>query len=1364
MKKYFLGILLVILAVSSAGAAITPVRGWTDSGKVIAAAMGFAEQQTPVVVEDGTGGMVAAWVDGRVTSYAVYAMKLDSSGTKQWTPTGGVTVCAANAGGSVAVASDGTNFFIAWDDLRSGAGSGDIYVQKINSSGVPQWTENGISVVSDATLGLQGTPQIIADGLGGCIVTYGDARGGSQDIRAQKFNSSGTRQWGDSNGAGVCIAADTQWSPVLASDGSNGAIITWNDMRGGLGTMDIYAQKVASDGTVGGGSWIADGVIICAAANEQTAAKIISNGSGGAIITWMDGRILGSGFENIYAQKVANDGTVGGGLWVTDGVTICAAANQQYGPELCTDGAGGAIITWKDGRVGDGTNDIYAQKIMSDGSVGGGSDWPVNGQAVCTAAKEQAEPRIVSDGSGGAIITWYDNRVGSDMKVMPGLEQYDIYAFRINNDGTSAWGVANGVAVYTGLKGVNPRIITDGSHGAIIVFQDVRNNDTSYDIYAQKLNSSGSSQWGTGKEVCAAKKGMAQDQPVICAGTGVVAWRDALDGGQDIYAQKFDDSGNPLWTTVYDSGSPLWTTDGVAVCTDALGGQSKRNLGGVAKTGSNYIIVWEDQRDGNSDIYAQLLDSSGVAQWTAGGIAIAASSTNETHATVAPDGSGGAVIVWTNGGAAAGGVIIRVGAVSPDMLLANAYLSDDPELPGLNNPQIAQFNFGGPGGPGGPGGNASKIYAKRINSSGGFVWGGEAASAAGAGLLINTFDDPAMLQDYPSVANIGGGAVMVVWQDNRNDLLGGTYDIYAQKMAISNGARQLADLGVLVCNAANTQTTPRVAGNGDGTAVVAWADGRGGRVLSGGGFFPDTALYDVYAQKLDITGTASWSANGVEVLVETGSNSVEQPHVAVDSAGTSIIAFRRIDGTSHLGDIKIQALDTDGARMIPNSTSPSPFTVSTLSGDKTYPDIALIGTGSVVVSWDPMALVLAGADTDIHIQSLSGIGEVPAAPTLLIGTPEASIRWSWKDNSSDEDGFALFDGNDNLIVTLPANTVSFLEIDGLHPNTLYTRKVKANNAVGYSNASNSYSVYTLASIPTIQITETGADTITLGLTGDVNGSKYKWERGTGGSFTVIADNQTSTTCRDTRCQAETTYYYRVSAYNGDGVLSLPSATVSARLGAVVLKSPTVRVTSLGRSIKTGDYCEVLTLNSASQNTAGSIISTSIKILDKNNATVYEHTFSGALTSFDLRTVGLSDGTYTVTTRVTDTLNSALYTETTNQINYASSVQVVGGWGVAVGRGGSVIRAADAGQADFVTMGYHLTRSGDINLLGYSADGSMLMNIRIASGTNGAMVGSNSAIWDGRTPTGGVVPRGLYIIKMINNGRQIGKIAIPILAK
>ena len=56
--------------------------------------------------------------------------------------------------------------------------------------------------------------------------------------------------------------------------------------------------------------------------------------------------------------------------WTTDGVPICTAANEQWHSELVSDGAGGAIITWEyDWRSG--STDIYAQNVQEDGSLGG---------------------------------------------------------------------------------------------------------------------------------------------------------------------------------------------------------------------------------------------------------------------------------------------------------------------------------------------------------------------------------------------------------------------------------------------------------------------------------------------------------------------------------------------------------------------------------------------------------------------------------------------------------------------------------------------------------------------------------------------------------------------------------------------------------------------------------------------------------------------------------------------------------------------------------------------------------------------------------------------------------------------------------
>ncbi|HTE33454.1 MAG TPA: hypothetical protein VK666_23895 [Chryseolinea sp.] len=136
--------------------------------------------------------------------------------------------------------------------------------------------------------------------------------------------------------------------------------------------------------------------------------RIVSDGVGGSIITW---------FANtrIYAQNVNEAGIM---KWPVGGIQVAQEdLGQQVDPTIISDGAGGAIIAWVDLANG---NDIHAQRIDNTGIM----KWTGLGVAICTASGSQTAPVIVSDGAGGTIITWDDNRAGSDL-----------YAQRINGSG-----------------------------------------------------------------------------------------------------------------------------------------------------------------------------------------------------------------------------------------------------------------------------------------------------------------------------------------------------------------------------------------------------------------------------------------------------------------------------------------------------------------------------------------------------------------------------------------------------------------------------------------------------------------------------------------------------------------------------------------------------------------------------------------------------------------------------------------------------------------------------------------------------------------------------------------------------------------
>jgi hypothetical protein len=169
------------------------------------------------------------------------------------------------------------------------------------------------------------------------------------------------------DGRALCTAIGNQSLPAIVEDGAHGAVVCWQDARGGAST-DIYAQHVLANGAVDP-QWPGDGRALCTAANAQSSVAIAKDGAGGAIASWADFRANASE-SDIYAQHVEGNGLVDP-LWPTDGSAVCTVAGVQTGTRLMADGAGGAIITWTDVRTGSQNGDIYAGRVRANGQLGG---------------------------------------------------------------------------------------------------------------------------------------------------------------------------------------------------------------------------------------------------------------------------------------------------------------------------------------------------------------------------------------------------------------------------------------------------------------------------------------------------------------------------------------------------------------------------------------------------------------------------------------------------------------------------------------------------------------------------------------------------------------------------------------------------------------------------------------------------------------------------------------------------------------------------------------------------------------------------------------------------------------------------------
>jgi hypothetical protein len=412
----------------------------------------------PTIVPDSSGGAVITWMDYRSGSKCdIYAQRVDANGNCLWAADGvGVRSQPSITGDAnfPQISSDGSGgTVITWEDKRAGSTWG-VYAQRVDANGNCMWTADGVMVRAKPGTWLDAmSPQITSDNSGGTIVTWEDNRAVSAwGVYAQRLDANGNYLWA-ADGVGVRSlsgTASSAYSPLVATDESGGAIISWEDERSGS-KSDIYAQRLDANGNC---MWASAGVgmrFLPDTAGDAYFAAMAPDGSGGAVTAWMDRR--SSDKDEIYAQRVDANGNC---LWSTDGVGVRSqpdtASNATF-PKVAPDGSGGAVITWQDYRSGSKC-DIYAQRVDANGDC----MWTADGVGIRSQPDtlyNAGSPQLVSDGCGGAIISWEDYRRGY---------QEDLYAQRISDDAptvtsiTPSSGIGGGSVQITNLAGTNFQI------------------------------------------------------------------------------------------------------------------------------------------------------------------------------------------------------------------------------------------------------------------------------------------------------------------------------------------------------------------------------------------------------------------------------------------------------------------------------------------------------------------------------------------------------------------------------------------------------------------------------------------------------------------------------------------------------------------------------------------------------------------------------------------------------------------------------------------------------------------------------------------------------------------------------------------
>lgn len=314
---------------------------------------------------------------------------------------------------------------------------------------------------------------------------------------------------------------------------------------------------------------------------DNPAMAVCENGN--YIFTWRDYRQNDN--PRIYGQMYDSNLNP---LWSPD--LAITTSNNQNNPDVIHDKNCNTYVVWNDDR--NGNQDVYYEKFNTTPA----SEW--GGAKKLSTTAESADQTFPQNVFGTTppfeYIVWLDERDGNT----------DIYAQKINpNTGAPMWSPEIKVNVFNGSASIQnkPRLYIDPSEDLNFVWQDNRNGHN--DIFAQKMDKNGNIIWGSDIKINSDSTATEQINPSFSISSSTpfymhVVWQDQRNGNYDIYAEKYD-----------SSGAKIWTND-IKINSDA-GTAIQENPVITEDHDGNYYIVWQDSRNGTSDIYMQKINGDG---------------------------------------------------------------------------------------------------------------------------------------------------------------------------------------------------------------------------------------------------------------------------------------------------------------------------------------------------------------------------------------------------------------------------------------------------------------------------------------------------------------------------------------------------------------------------------------------------------------------------------------------------------------------------------------------------------------------------------------------------------------------------------
>lgn len=865
----------------------------------------------PRIVSDNNGGAIIVWSDNRnstgdTNTYDLFGERVDQSGARLWNTGGPNGILLADSGWSDmigdAVADGNGGIAIAYAQDHSIVTLFDdyVFIIRIDANGTPNagWptygrrvpnVENSDNCVHYSDLHMVSVPDSageVTDALPEYIVYYGPCYASAPGFQVGKVLSNGSSAWsGPVTLPGTLGNAQAQ--DRLISDGSGGAYLFYHS------NTFWYARHVDTDGNIDA---IFGAPALTAFTLYEEEISATEDGSGGGVAV-MTVDILG--FPSIRAVRFDNTGAT---IWDQ----VVNYTPDARDPAVVRDLSGNFVVMWKNETL----DQVHFQRLnAASGLRQYGTDIVLSGsQTGADTTPELHLEGLYGDGisSAGSIAVTPSNEafiVWDQTSVTNYIQKVDLADGTIDL-GTNAQAIVANDVISKNQVGIGGTRTSDG--GYIFFWHDDRDDDTvpgdgPVNVFAEKFTSDGTRLWnpaqpGYGVQI-ATDYGMNSFFKAIPTtdGGAIVVWEDQPDAGEppEIYAQRVDADGAPLWTSFgrQISNSSYFTSYSPDIVTDGNNGA---------------YVSWISTDDFGQDhiIVSHLLASDGTTDptWNGGAAVIADSVENGANVQkmISAD-SSNLVITYTSLGITGDALMAAKlqksnGALSTEWT-SNPLMYEVPLTLYNREMNIAPDNAGGF--------YSAFSYDTGIESNIGLqhiLSDGTAAFLSPGGVIVG---DQMNNQVSPQVISDNNGSpsgAIVVWDDYRNT----TGDVYAQRVDI-NGIELWAANGTPVSDTGDSLRQAMNPYSLEGTLPIISTNGGYGVIIPFTSATGNVNVIDMYAQHLGGSGLAQWTANGELVESYSTSPSLDVSVQAIsDGNGGGVFTWMRTTDYGTTADLFAQ--------------------------------------------------------------------------------------------------------------------------------------------------------------------------------------------------------------------------------------------------------------------------------------------------------------------------------------------------------------------------------------------------------------------------------------------------------------------------